>query len=184
MAAIASLGRLPEADEFPQAAEGEDRFGSLKRAFALVKRVTGPEEWDAIARRSTEDLLVDLALARSRSRCRPPAPVRLPGGDDRPAPPRPGPARPVRLPVRRPREGGPIRRRLRRSRRCRSGSGGTSGRSSAGTHATGCRRAAGPPGRRADELPGRSGPMSPGGVTDPIQSEMGGAGSGALGVGR
>jgi DNA phosphorothioation-associated putative methyltransferase len=68
MAAIAALGRLPEADEFPQAAELETRFGSLKRAFALVKRVTGTDEWDAIARRCTEDLLVYLALGRFRRR--------------------------------------------------------------------------------------------------------------------
>ncbi len=44
------------------------RFGSLKRAFALVKRVTGAEDWDAISRRSTEDLLVYLALGRFRRR--------------------------------------------------------------------------------------------------------------------
>ncbi len=68
MAAVARLGRLPEADEFPQAAEVAARFGSLRRAFALVRRVTGPEEWDRIRRRSTEDLLVYLALARFRKR--------------------------------------------------------------------------------------------------------------------
>jgi DNA phosphorothioation-associated putative methyltransferase len=68
MAAIAQLGRLPGAEEFPQAAEVAARFGSLKRAFALVKRVTGPEEWDALRRQRTEDLLVYLALARFRKR--------------------------------------------------------------------------------------------------------------------
>ena len=68
MATIATLGRLPEADEFRPAAEIEARFGSLKRAFALVKRVTGTDEWDAITRRSTEDLLVYLALGRFRRR--------------------------------------------------------------------------------------------------------------------
>jgi DNA phosphorothioation-associated putative methyltransferase len=73
MAKIATLGRLPESDEFPQAAEIEARFSSLKRAFALVKRVTGTDEWDAIARRCTEDLLVDLALGRFRRRPRMPA---------------------------------------------------------------------------------------------------------------
>ena len=68
MATIAALGRLPEADEFAQAAEVETRFGSLKRAFALIKRVTGSDDWDAIARRNTEDLLVYLALGRFRRR--------------------------------------------------------------------------------------------------------------------
>ncbi len=68
MATIAALGRLPEADEFAQAAEIATRFGSLKRAFALIKRVTGTDDWDAIARRNTEDLLVYLALGRFRRR--------------------------------------------------------------------------------------------------------------------
>jgi DNA phosphorothioation-associated putative methyltransferase len=68
MAAVARLGRLPEADEFPQAAELTARLGSLKRAFALVRRVTGPDEWDRIHQRSSEDLLVYLALARFRKR--------------------------------------------------------------------------------------------------------------------
>ena len=68
MATIAALGRLPEPDEFPQAAEIENRFGSLKRAFALVKRVTGTEEWEGITQRCTEDLLVYLALGRFRRR--------------------------------------------------------------------------------------------------------------------
>ncbi len=68
MATIAALGRLPEADEFAQAAEVETRFGSLKRAFALIQRVTGSDDWDAIARRNSEDLLVYLALGRFRRR--------------------------------------------------------------------------------------------------------------------
>ncbi len=68
MRSISSLGRLPEQDEFPDAAALSERFGSLKRAFALVRRVTGSEEWDAIARRRTEDLRVYLALARFRKR--------------------------------------------------------------------------------------------------------------------
>ena len=40
LATIAALGRLPEADECVQAAEVVARFGSLERAFAVVKRVT------------------------------------------------------------------------------------------------------------------------------------------------
>jgi hypothetical protein len=68
LATIAALGRLPEDDEFVRAAEVVARFGSLKRAFALLKRVTGADEWDAITRRNTEDLLVYLALGRFRRR--------------------------------------------------------------------------------------------------------------------
>ena len=68
MATVADLGRLPEPDEFAPAAAVTAEFGSLKRAFALVRRVTGDEEWDSIRRRRTEDLLVYLALARFRKR--------------------------------------------------------------------------------------------------------------------
>jgi DNA phosphorothioation-associated putative methyltransferase len=68
MACIANLARLPEEDEFPRAADVIAEFGSLKRAFALVRRVTGESEWEAIRQRRTEDLLVYLALARFRRR--------------------------------------------------------------------------------------------------------------------
>jgi DNA phosphorothioation-associated putative methyltransferase len=64
MAAIADLGRVPEEEEFSQAGEIVEKFGSLKRGFALVRRVTGDGEWDAIRQRRTEDLVVYLALAR------------------------------------------------------------------------------------------------------------------------
>lgn len=68
MEVIADLGRLPEEDEFIRAGEVVTQFGSLKRAFALVKRVTGSGEWEAIRQGRTEDLLVYLALARFRKR--------------------------------------------------------------------------------------------------------------------
>ncbi len=68
MAMIATLGRLPEADEFQSATEIEARLGSLARAFTLVKRVTGPSEWEGITKRCSEDLLVYLALGRFRRR--------------------------------------------------------------------------------------------------------------------
>lgn len=68
MAAIAELGRLPEEGEFARSAEVATQFGSLKRGFALVRRVTGSGEWEAIRQRRTEDLLVYLALARFRKR--------------------------------------------------------------------------------------------------------------------
>ena len=68
MAAVADLGRLPEADEFSPSEALIGAFGSLKRAFALVRRITGEEEWEAVRRRRTEDLLVYLALARFRKR--------------------------------------------------------------------------------------------------------------------
>jgi DNA phosphorothioation-associated putative methyltransferase len=68
MAVVATLGRVPDADEWPQAQTLAERFGSLKRAFAFVQRITGSQEWDLIARRRREDILVYLALARFRKR--------------------------------------------------------------------------------------------------------------------
>ena len=68
MEAIASLGRLPDLVEFPGAADIVAQFGSLKRAFGAIQRITNTEEWEEIARRRREDLLVYLALARFRRR--------------------------------------------------------------------------------------------------------------------
>jgi DNA phosphorothioation-associated putative methyltransferase len=70
MAAITEMGRLPAEDEFRQAAVVAEPLGSLTRAFALVRRVTGTEAWDAIQRRRSEDLQVYLALARFGKRPR------------------------------------------------------------------------------------------------------------------
>jgi len=64
MEAIAQLGRLPDPLEFPGTLEVVERFGSLKRAFAAIQRITDGEMWEAIARRRREDILVYLALAR------------------------------------------------------------------------------------------------------------------------
>jgi DNA phosphorothioation-associated putative methyltransferase len=68
MRKIEDLGRLPEPDEFLFAAEVESTFGSVKRAFSLIRRVTGKERWDLLRRRRTEDLFVYLALAQFRKR--------------------------------------------------------------------------------------------------------------------
>jgi len=68
MEVVASYGRLPEADEFPQAVTIIEKFGSLKRAFAIVRRITGDSEWEQIAKRRSEDMLVYFALARFRKR--------------------------------------------------------------------------------------------------------------------
>jgi DNA phosphorothioation-associated putative methyltransferase len=68
MQAIAALGRLPDPTEFPGAAAVLERFGSLKRAFAAIRRITDPAAWESIAQRRREDLLVYVALARFRKR--------------------------------------------------------------------------------------------------------------------
>jgi hypothetical protein len=67
-ALLTSLGRLPGPDEFAGEEAVTKRFGSLKRALAVVHKATGTEEWDAIARCRREDLFVYLALARFRRR--------------------------------------------------------------------------------------------------------------------
>jgi hypothetical protein len=53
---VASYGRLPEPDEFPESAPIIEKFGSLKRAFALVRHVTGGDEWEQVAKRRAEDI--------------------------------------------------------------------------------------------------------------------------------
>jgi len=61
---ITELGRLPEPDEFSHAEEVIETFGSLRRAFALIRRVTSDEEWNTVRQQRSEDLLVYLALSR------------------------------------------------------------------------------------------------------------------------
>lgn len=60
---VSDRGRLPVDGEIPEANEIKRIFGGVPRAFSLVRRVTGAEEWDAIRRQRTEDTLVYLALA-------------------------------------------------------------------------------------------------------------------------
>ena len=60
---VSERGRFPVDEEFTEAPDIKNVFGSIARAFALVRRVTGADEWDAIRRRRTEDTLVYLALA-------------------------------------------------------------------------------------------------------------------------
>ena len=67
MEVIGGLGRLPDPSEFPDARAVIERFGSLKRAFRVIKRITGEESWEVIAQQRREDILVYLALARFRS---------------------------------------------------------------------------------------------------------------------
>ena len=65
---VLELGRLPEGDEYDGCQAVAQRFGSVRRAFALLKRVTRLPGWAEIRRQRTDDLLVYLALARFRKR--------------------------------------------------------------------------------------------------------------------
>jgi DNA phosphorothioation-associated putative methyltransferase len=68
MRVIKELGRIPSVEEFAQSEDVLREFGSMNRAFALIKRVTGTEDWDEIARQRVDDLLIYLALARFQKR--------------------------------------------------------------------------------------------------------------------
>jgi DNA phosphorothioation-associated putative methyltransferase len=60
----ADLARLPFEDEFDRTAEVIAKFGSLKRAFKLIHKVTGSDPWDTLRQSRIDDLRVYLALAR------------------------------------------------------------------------------------------------------------------------
>lgn len=68
MAFLAVRGRLPEASEATEFADLCAIAGSLPRAFAILRRVTGAEQWDRIREERAQDLLVYLALARFTGR--------------------------------------------------------------------------------------------------------------------
>lgn len=66
-------GRLPRDGELSDAEVVAicDRFGTLRNAFAVVRRVTGTERWDRIRDLRSQDLLAFLALSRFEYRARP-----------------------------------------------------------------------------------------------------------------
>ncbi|MGI5836414.1 MAG: DNA phosphorothioation-associated putative methyltransferase, partial [Chloroflexota bacterium] len=68
VAFVESRGRYPEAFELQQAQAIIERFGSIKAALSVVRRVTGDENWQAARVRASEDLTVYLALAAFRGR--------------------------------------------------------------------------------------------------------------------
>ncbi|MEN6642919.1 MAG: DNA phosphorothioation-associated putative methyltransferase [Armatimonadia bacterium] len=62
MRAYADHGRLPDATEIAEAGEISAVFSSLARAFAVVRRATGDDQWRQIEEERRQDLLVYLAL--------------------------------------------------------------------------------------------------------------------------
>ena len=64
MAFYTERGRLPTGDEITGFTALTEQFGSLKRAFKLVFQATDSSEWDAIADKRRNDLLVYLALSQ------------------------------------------------------------------------------------------------------------------------
>lgn len=63
VAFVEQRGRAPEPFELPELATITERFGSVKAALAIVRRVTGDEAWRAAQAAATDDLTVYLALA-------------------------------------------------------------------------------------------------------------------------
>ena len=63
-------GRAPAEDELPDGGAIRERFGSLRRALALVQRAHDAEEWKRVVTARGEDLLIFLALSRFDGRPR------------------------------------------------------------------------------------------------------------------
>ncbi len=61
---LGARGRLPDTTELVQAKEIETVFGSLGRAFRLLRSVVGDSQWADVEHQRTQDLLVYLALSR------------------------------------------------------------------------------------------------------------------------
>ena len=62
MTFVTNRARLPFEDELAEATSIIDVFGSLRRAFRVIRTVTEHERWDQISLERSEDLLVYLAL--------------------------------------------------------------------------------------------------------------------------
>ncbi|MGK7943678.1 MAG: DNA phosphorothioation-associated putative methyltransferase [Microcystaceae cyanobacterium] len=56
-------GRLPVKGEFPTEEEIKAEFGTFRRAFKVILQVTEQKDWDAIADKRTQDILLYLALS-------------------------------------------------------------------------------------------------------------------------
>ncbi|MBW4659903.1 MAG: DNA phosphorothioation-associated putative methyltransferase [Drouetiella hepatica Uher 2000/2452] len=63
MAFVSDRGRLPIAEETQNFASIQTEFGTLRKAFHLILQATNVQEWDAIADKRRQDLLVYLALS-------------------------------------------------------------------------------------------------------------------------
>ena len=65
---LEARGRLPASSELDSATAVEARFGSLHRAFGVIRNVTGSERWDAFREEAVANLRVQLALDRFSGR--------------------------------------------------------------------------------------------------------------------
>jgi len=67
---VVSHGRVPGDTELKEVTSLREVFGSVKRAFAVVRRATGKEQWEKIREERAQDLLVYLALEQFGGRPR------------------------------------------------------------------------------------------------------------------
>lgn len=61
---VGGRGRLPADDEIPNAQALRETFGTIRKAFRVILRVTDEQRWKDISAERAEDLLIYLALAR------------------------------------------------------------------------------------------------------------------------
>jgi DNA phosphorothioation-associated putative methyltransferase len=59
---VGERGRLPDAPELAEGVSLVEAFGSIRAAFAVIRRNTGDERWSAVRIQATLNLLVYLAL--------------------------------------------------------------------------------------------------------------------------
>lgn len=67
---VSRRGRLPGGHELGEFSQTIQVFGSLKQAFAVIRRVTGREHWQEVRRLHREDLAIYVALAKFEGRPR------------------------------------------------------------------------------------------------------------------
>ncbi len=61
-------GRLPVKGELPEEQNIKSEFRSFRQAFKLILKSTNPEEWEAIAHKRRDELLIYLALSKFSGR--------------------------------------------------------------------------------------------------------------------
>ncbi len=71
MAFVTERGRLPVKGELANELELRGEFGTIRRAFQVILQVSDKEEWEAIAEKRRQDLLLYLALSTFSHRPKP-----------------------------------------------------------------------------------------------------------------
>lgn len=65
---FAGRGRLPEVDELTEGPALTDALGSMKKAFLVIRRITGEDQWAQLTSDRADDLRVHLALMKFEGR--------------------------------------------------------------------------------------------------------------------